>query len=424
METISDRDRDYIWHPFTQMKIAQPPIPIHSGKGAYLYGEKGEHYLDGISSWWVNLHGHAHPYIVQKITEQAHKLEHAIFADFTHSAAVDFASQLIPILPGEMGKIFFSDNGSTAIEVALKMAIQYWHNQKIHKTQVVCFKGGYHGDTFGAMSVSGKNAFNKPFWNYLFEVETISPPIKGEEERVFLQLEKILEEGNVACFIFEPLILGVGGMVLYPAKQLERLLQICQRYGVITIADEVMTGFGRTGTVFACDQIKEQPDIICLSKGITGGFLPLGVTACHEKIYQAFLSEDKQKALLHGHSYTANPLACASAIASLELLQSSSSCQQRTMIEKSHTIFCETWRNHPKLIRCESLGTILVLEYKTEGQSYFSPLRDSLYPFFLEKGILLRPLGNVLYVLPPYCIGEEDLAVIYDAIILSLEGAL
>jgi adenosylmethionine-8-amino-7-oxononanoate aminotransferase len=403
------------------MQTAPTPPLIQSGKGAYLYGENGERYLDGTSSWWVNLHGHTHPYIVQKITEQASKLEHVGFADFTHSPAEKLASELLPLLPGEMKKLFFTDNGSTAVEVALKMAIQYWHNQNIDKTKIVCFRGGYHGDTFGAMSASGKTPFNQPFWNYLFEVETISPPIEGMEGETFAQLEAILSEGNVACMIFEPLILGVGGMITYPAKHLHHLIGLCQRYEVLTIADEVMTGFGRTGTLFACDQIQNRPDIICLSKGITGGFLPLGATACHEKIYQAFLSEDKQKALLHGHSYAGNPIACASALASLELLQDPFCAAQRKMIQKAHQEFCDKWKEHGNLLRCECLGTLLILEYKSETLSYFSSIRDDLYSFFLSKGILLRPLGNVLYVLPPYCISEEDLHTIYNAIALTLD---
>lgn len=422
METIVKNDQRCIWHPFTQMKTAQPPVLIRSAQGAYLYGEKGERYIDGIASWWVNLHGHTHPYIVERIAAQSRELEHVIFADFTHAPAVDLASRLLSLLPGEMSRIFYSDNGSTAVEAALKMAIQYWHNQKIKKTKVVTFEGGYHGDTFGAMSAAGKSLFNQPFWNYLFEVELIPPPTQGNEERCNRRLEEILKGGEVACFLFEPLVLGVGGMRVYSAEALNRLMELCHAYHVLTIADEVMTGFGRTGSLFACHQVSEKPDILCLSKGITGGFLPLGVTACQEKVYQAFFSEDKQKAFLHGHSYTGNPIACASALASLDLLLSSDSAIQRKRIEKAHQAFCKRLKGHSKLKRCESLGTLLVLEYVSDHSSYFSSLRDQLYSFFLERGILLRPLGNVLYVLPPYCLSEEDLQTIYDAITLTLES--
>ncbi len=421
---LSDKDRACVWHPFTQMRTAHPPIPIVRAKGVYLYAEDGSRYLDAISSWWVNLHGHAHPYIIKKITAQAEALEHVIFADFTHAPAVELASRLLQILPGSFSKVFYSDNGSTAVEVALKIALQYWHNQKIPKTKVVCFKNSYHGDTFGAMSAAGRNAFNRPFWNHLFDVASIDPPLKGQEETSLSQLQSILEQGDAACFIFEPLVLGSGGMIMYPAEGLDRLIRCCKQYQVLTIADEVMTGFGRTGTLFACQQLHEKPDLVCLSKGLTGGFLPLGATVCTEQIFNAFLGDTLQQAFLHGHSYTANPLACSSALASLDLLLDNSCTLQRERIAVSHQRFCRQWRLHPKLKRCESLGTILALEYHVETSSYFHSLRNRLYYFFLNKGILLRPLGNVLYILPPYCIQVEELHFIYDQIILTLEGTL
>lgn len=424
-DSLIAKDRDCIWHPFTQMKTALPPIPIAKAKGIYLYGEDGKTYLDGISSWWVNLHGHAHPYIIKKITEQAEILEHVIFADFTHAPAVELGSRLLQLLPQKM-KVFYSDNGSTAVETALKMALQYRYNQdsKTPKTKVVCFKNGYHGDTFGAMSAAGKNDFNRPFWKHLFEVEQIDVPLKGQEERSLKQLQSILQKNETACFIFEPLVLGSGGMIIYPAEGLDLLLQCCRQHDVLTIADEVMTGFGRTGTLFACDQLKVPPDIICLSKGLTGGFLPLGATICTERIFNAFLSEHRHHALLHGHSYTANPLACSSALASLDLLLENSCAEQRKMIAACHQEFCSQWSSHPKLKRCECIGTILALEYEAGNTSYFQPIRDRLYHFFLSKGILLRPLGNVLYVLPPYCIQREELNQIYEQIIFTIENKI
>lgn len=422
--SLVEKDRACIWHPFTQMHTARPPIPIVRANGAYLYAEDGSRYLDAISSWWVNLHGHAHPYLVQKIKCQAEVLEHVIFADFTHAPAVELASRLLSILPGAMSKIFYSDNGSTAVEVALKIALQYWHNRNTPKTKVICFKNSYHGDTFGAMSAAGRNAFNRPFWKHLFDVESIDPPLKGQEDKSLIQLRSLLDKGEIACFIFEPLVLGSGGMVIYPPDGLSRLIQCCRQQDVLTIADEVMTGFGRTGTLFASEQVREKPDIICLSKGLTGGFLPLGVTACTTDIYNAFLGDQLPQAFLHGHSYTANPLACSSALASLDLLLENVCYVQREMIADCHKEFCRQWQLHPKLKRCESLGTILALEYQTENSSYFQPMRDRLYHFFLSKGILLRPLGNVLYILPPYCIQSEELELIYDQIILTLEGDL
>lgn len=424
VNSLVKKDRACIWHPFTQMQTARSPIPIVRAKGVYLYSEDGSRYLDGISSWWVNLHGHAHPYIIEKIKSQAYLLEHVIFADFTHAPAVELASRLLSILPGAMSKVFYSDNGSTAVEVALKIALQYWHNQKIPKTKVVCFKNSYHGDTFGAMSAAGKNEFNKPFWSHLFDVESIDPPIKGRENESLCQLRSILNKGETACFIFEPLILGSGGMIIYPPNGLNSLIRCCRQHNVLTIADEVMTGFGRTGTLFACEQVDEKPDLICLAKGLTGGFLPLAATVCTEEIFHAFLGDHLHQAFLHGHSYAANPLACSSALASLDLLLEETCSLQREMIAACHKDFCQKWQSHPKLKRCESLGTILALEYQAERTSYFQSMRDHLYHFFLNKGILLRPLGNVLYILPPYCIQAEELKLIYDQIILTLEGAL
>lgn len=422
--SLVEKDRACIWHPFTQMHTARPPIPIIRAKGAYLYAEDGSNYLDAISSWWVNLHGHAYPYIVQKIKSQAEVLEHVIFADFTHAPAIELASRLLSILPGAMSKVFYSDNGSTAVEVAIKIALQYWHNRNTPKTKVICFKNSYHGDTFGAMSAAGRNEFNRPFWKHLFDVESIDPPLKGQEDLSLSQLRSILNQGNVACFIFEPLVLGSGGMIIYPPQGLDELIQCCRQYHVLTIADEVMTGFGRTSTLFASEQVNEKPDLICLSKGLTGGFLPLGVTACTNDIYNAFLGDHLHQAFLHGHSYTANPLACSSALANLDLLLEDACSAQREVIAESHKEFCQQWQLHSKLKRCESLGTILTLEYQTEKSSYFQPIRDRLYHFFLSKGILLRPLGNVLYVLPPYCIQTDELKFIYDQIIFTLEGDL
>jgi adenosylmethionine-8-amino-7-oxononanoate aminotransferase len=323
-----------------------------------------------------------------------------------------------------MSKVFFSDNGSTAVECALKMALQYCynHDSKTKRIKIIGFKGGYHGDTFGAMSAAGKNEFNHPFWGHLFEVEQIDPPFRGKEEISLNQLRTILQKNEVACFIFEPLVMGAGGMLMYPAEGLNALLELCHEFDVLTIADEVMTGFGRTGTYFACDQLKFCPDLICLSKGITGGFLPLGATLCSEKIYRAFLDDSLKKAFLHGHSYTANPLACSSALASLDLLLESCCLEKIQKISLLQQAFCQKWNRHPKLNRCESTGTILALEYQMgESSSYYASKRDFLYDYFLNQGILVRPLGHVLYILPPYCILEEQLEYIYEKLEHTLE---
>lgn len=404
------------------MLTARPPIPIVRAEGAYLYTAEGMRYFDGTSSWWVNLHGHTHPHIVSAIQSQVATLEQISFADFTHAPAEKLAARLLPLLPGAMSKIFYSDNGSTAVETALKMALQYWHNLNKPKTKIVCFNHSYHGDTFGAMSSAGRNAFNRPFWKHLFDVTSIDPPVKGDEERTLAQLKNVLEAGDVACFIFEPLVLGTGGMKVYSRESLHAVLRCCQRYDVLTIADEVMTGFGRTGSLFACDGMDLGPDILCLSKGITGGFLPLGVTACKQGIFDAFLGDHLSTAFLHGHSYTGNPLACVSALASLDLLLDTHCTRQRAMIAQSHGQFCQQWTHHPKLLRCESVGTVLILEYQVDQSSYFQPIRDVLYQFFLERGMLLRPLGNVLYLMPPYCVTQKELHWIYETIAETLHN--
>lgn len=420
---LVEKDRRLLWHPFTQVKTAHSCIPIVRGEGAYIYDADQNRYLDGISSWWVNLHGHAHPYIAKKIKAQLDSLEHVIFAGFTHSPAIELAERLLAILPGSPSKIFYTDNGSTAVEAALKMAFQYGYNlnEQTKKTKALAFQHSYHGDTFGAMSAAGKNALHKPFWKYLFEIESIEPPLLGKESDSLAQFERAAKKGDVACFIFEPLVLGVGGMQIYPPQGLDAMLELCRQYGIISIADEVMTGFGRTGSLFACDQLSQKPDIMCLSKGLTGGFLPFGAVACSEHIFQGFTSEKLEHAFLHGHSFAGNPLACASAIASLDLLAEEACRTQIGAIARCHQKFVQAWKHHPKLKRCESLGTILAVEYASDGISYFYAKRNQLCQYFLQNHILLRPFGNVLHVIPPYCITEEELAFIYAHIIRTLE---
>ncbi len=406
------------------MMSAEKPIAITHAKGAYLYSDEGKSYLDAISSWWVNLHGHAHPYIAEKISTQAFNLEHVMFAGFTHRPAIELAERLIKLT--QMEKIFYSDNGSTAVETALKIALQFWFNtdSSTKRKKILSFKDSYHGDTFGAMSASGKNTFNRPFWDHLFSTETIDLPIAGREESFLSHLQILLSKEDIAAFIFEPMILGAGGMKLYSKLALDLAIQLCKKYSVLTIADEVMTGFGRTGPIFACESLTNKPDILCLSKAITGGFLPLGATLCRQKIYDAFLSASLEKALLHGHSYSGNPLACAAALANLDLLMTEECQIRRQKIIKAHQSFCQTFQHHPALLRCESLGTILVLEYASSNSStYFNPLKQRLYRYFLDHQILLRPLGNTVHVIPPYCITDEELVYIYKHLALTLEMA-
>lgn len=418
---LSARDQRVIWHPYTQMQLADPPIAMVRGEGTLLYDDQGREYIDAISSWWVNIHGHAQAYLAQKVSEQLKKLEQVLFAGFTHEPAVELAERLLGVLPPNQRRIFYSDNGSTAVEVAIKMGIQYWYNKGIRKNKIIAFQHAYHGDTFGAMSVSARGAFTHPFKDLLFEVKTIPFPEKGKEQETITQLQTIIASGEVAAFIFEPLVLGAGGMLMYESEKLNEMIRICQENSVLTIADEVMTGFGRTGKNFACEYISGQPDIICLSKGITGGLMPLGVTSCTENIFNAFLSNDKSKTFFHGHSYTANPLACVAAIASLELLLTPECRNAIHHIGQKHYQFIDENKDNESLKGLRSMGTILAMEIVTgEPDSYFNTLRDRLYKFFLEKGVLLRPLGNTVYVMPPYCITDIELDRVYKAIHLAV----
>ncbi|SIR15631.1 adenosylmethionine--8-amino-7-oxononanoate transaminase [Pontibacter lucknowensis] len=414
--SLAERDHNVIWHPYTQMKTAALPIPIVRGEGALLYAEDGKTYIDAVASWWVNLHGHAHSYIAQKVADQLQTLEHVIFAGFTHPAAITFAERLIQILPTGQSRIFYSDNGSTAVEVALKMAIQYWQNKGIPKRKIIAFRNSYHGDTFGAMAVSARSAFTAPFWSYLFEVCFIDVPIPGHEEETIKQLEAYAHASDVAAFIYEPLVLGTAGMVMYTPQVLDQLLSICQQHDILTIADEVMTGFGRTGRTFASDYQQLKPDMVTMSKGLTGGTMALGATSCNEKIYEAFLSDDKHKTLFHGHSYTGNPVACAAGLASMDLLLQEETQQHITHISQRHTAFAEQLKSMPKVVEVRQQGTILAVEFEADGTSYFNKLGDTLYSFALEQGVILRPLGNIIYVIPPYCITDAQLDQVYQTI--------
>ncbi len=381
-----------------------------------MFSEDGQTYIDAVASWWVNLHGHAHPYIAEKVAGQLQTLEHVIFAGFTHPAAVTFAERLLQILPQGQSRIFYSDNGSTAVEVALKMAIQYWNNLGMPKKKIIAFRDSYHGDTFGAMSVSARSAFTAPFWPYLFEVAFIDVPTPGNEAESIKQLEAHALQGDVAAFIYEPLVLGTAGMVMYKPEVLDNLLELCQKHDILTIADEVMTGFGRTGRTFATDYLQQKPDMVCLSKGLTGGTMALGATSCSEKIYEAFLHDDKSKTLFHGHSYTANPVACAAGLASLDLLQQPQTQESINRIAERHAAFAQSIKDLPQVLEVRQQGTILAVEFEDGGTSYFSNLRDTLYSFGIDNGVILRPLGNIIYVIPPYCITDGQLEQVYQTI--------
>ncbi len=417
-------DLRHIWHPFVQAQTDGNPIPIERGEGTLLFDIEGTPYIDAMSSWWVNLHGHAHPHIAGRIAEQAHRLEHAQFADLTHQPACELAVRLLKHLPSNLTRVFYSDNGSTAVEAALKIAMQYWYNLNPDspRTKVVSFKHGYHGDTVGAMSVSERSLFSKPFAPLMFNTTFVDPPEPGNEQTSLLQLAKALEADDVACFIYEPLLQGTGGFRRHTAEGLNALLSLCKQNNVITIADEVLTGFGRLGPLFVSSTMEQQPDIICLAKGMAGGFLPLAATICSEKIYEAFLAPERHKALLHGHTYCANPLGCVAALASMDLIENPLCEKQREGIHQQHLAFVEVAKNHPKLQRCEAIGTLLVLEYATNASySYYGEHRNKLAKYFLDNRILTRPFGNLVHILPPYCITKQELATVYEVLLRSLE---
>lgn len=418
---LSERDRAVNWHPYTQMKTADDIIPIVRGEGVYLFDDKGNKYIDAVSSWWVTLHGHAHPYIAKKVSDQLHTLEQVIFAGFTHEPAVQLSENLLKIIPENQKKIFYSDNGSTAVEVALKMCIQYAYNQKSKKTKILALKNAYHGDTFGAMSVSGRSAWTNPFGEMLFEVVFIDAPTAQNLDSLKKIIELISKE--IACFIYEPLIQGAAGMLMHTSEDLSELMKFCREQKILMIQDEVFTGFGRTGKLFAANHLSEQPDVMCFSKGLTGGTMPMGITSCSQEIFDAFLSDDKYKTLFHGHSFTANPLACTAALASMELLLKEETTSSISLIVKKHSAFSQILREHPKVENVRQTGTILAWEIISNQQtSYFNDTGKTLYKEFLKRGIILRPLGNVMYLVPPYCITNEELEIIYHHILEILDG--
>lgn len=317
MKTLKERNKQVNWHPYTQMKSVDI-IPIVSGNGSYLYSEDGTAYIDAVSSWWVTLHGHSHPYIASKVTDQLNTLEQVIFAGFTHPKAIELSERLLALLPRNQQKVFYSDNGSTAVEVALKMCIQYHVNLQQPRNKIIAFKNAYHGDTFGAMSVSERNFWTSPFHDRLFEVVFIDTPTQENLPTLFETIDAYVED--VVCFIYEPLVQGAAGMLMHEAAHLSELLNYCQSKGILLIQDEIFVGFGRTGTLFAADQLTCNPDVMCFSKGLTGGTMPMGITTATSAIYEAFYADEKTKAFFHGHSFTANPLACSAALASLDLL--------------------------------------------------------------------------------------------------------
>jgi adenosylmethionine-8-amino-7-oxononanoate aminotransferase len=409
----SERDKKVNWHPFSAYSEKEI-LAIIKAEGIYLFDENGNKYMDAISSWWVNLHGHNHPYLLAAIGQHLKSMDHIIFAGMTHPKAVELAEKLLQFVPGNYSRVFYSDDGSTANEVALKMAMQYFYNIGKSRKKIIGFENAYHGDTFGAMSAGGKSIFNLPFQSHLLEeVIHIPVPVKPYSEQEWSMVEKCFSE-EVAAFIFEPLLQGAGGMIMYDAETLNKLVSLAKSKGIITIADEVLTGFGRTGSWFAMDQISEMADLVCLSKGLTGGVLPLGVTLVNEKVLSGFKTSEEIK-FYHGHSYTANSIACAVACANLDLLNDD--CMKRIKnIEKSNRDFIKNL-NHPSIRDPRCIGTVLAINYGDGKSEYENSLRNEMYSFFIKKGLLMRPLGNVSYIIPPYCITNDELQMIYQSML-------
>ena len=426
--SLIDRDRACLWHPYTQMLTRPDPVPIARGQGVYLYTEDGRRLLDGISSWWVNIHGHSHPALNEALAAQARQLEHVIFAGCTHRPAVALAEGLLEVLPSGLSRIFYSDNGSTAVEVALKLACQYWANRgEPSRRTFIALHHAYHGDTVGAMSASEDSVFTRPFTPLLFRVARAHAPycyrcpLDLQRETCGIaclgDLASLLTEhaGSVAAVLIEPMLQGAGGMIVWPSEFLSGVRQLCDRHAALMIADEVLTGFGRTGRMFACDHAGVTPDIICLSKALTAGYLPLGATATTDAVYRAFLSRDRTKTFFHGHSFTANPLACAVALASLALFRDTDVLGRVQALERWLRDGLAPLRALPHVGEVRVLGGVGIIELVTDTYTkaaggYLDDVGPRLSQAFLERGLLLRPLGNVVYFMPPYVITESETA--------------
>lgn len=432
MNSLIEKDLKYIWHPYTQAAIAPAPLLIKSAQGAYLMSESHGKLFDGISSWWVNSHGHCHPHINQAIARQSEILEHVMFANFTHEPAVNLAAKLIEIAPKGLSRVFYSDNGSTAVEIALKMAFQYWQNRGEKRPHIISLSHAYHGDTFGAMAASERSVFTEPFWPLLFNVlkapSTCVSEVNAEQSEIMIsenalgKMAQLFEahKGQVAAVIIEPMLQGAGGMRIFTTGFLRGIKELCLKYGALLIADEVATGFYRTGERFACFLESVSPDIMCLAKGLTGGYLPLAATLATEDIYAGFLSDSKAKALLHGHSFMANPIACAAALASLELFASGETRENISIIYRAIKSEMKRFENVDMVKHVRSIGAVAIIELKTEASGYLSTMGDNIYHYCLSRGLFIRPLGNVLYFMPPLCTRGEEvtwaLNIIYEAI--------
>ncbi|HSZ08238.1 MAG TPA: adenosylmethionine--8-amino-7-oxononanoate transaminase [Steroidobacteraceae bacterium] len=413
---MTTRPHSPVWHPFTQHAL-RPSLPkIVRAEGAYLFAENGQRILDAISSWWVITHGHCHPRIVDAIKAQAAALDQVIFAEYTHAPAEQVAARLTRLAPKELEHVFFSDSGSTSVEVALKMALGFWRHNGEPRHRIIVLEHSYHGDTIGTMSVGARGLFTDPYDALLFDVERIPFPAAGREEITLTALEQLCRRGDAAALLVEPLVLGAGGMLMYSPAVLAELRRICTDHGVLFIADEVMTGWGRTGSMFACEQAQVSPDIACYSKGLTGGALPLAVTLCRREIFQAHYATDRRRTFFHSSSFTANPIACAAALASMDIWESEPVRTRVAALSALQARMLERFRDDRRFENVRQTGTITAMDLKSSDAGYLAQVGPRLQHHFREAHVLLRPLGNTIYVLPPYCVTADDLNVVYAAI--------
>lgn len=417
---LTDRDKKHLWHPLTQHKLHNTMLPIVKAKGAVLTDDKGNDYIDGISSWYTSVYGHCNDYILEKVQAQMQQLDQVVFSGFTHKPAIELSEELIKILPNNQQKIFFSDNGSTSTEIGIKMALQYHFNNGEKRNVMLAFEDGFHGDTFGAMSVSSLSVYNGPFEDFFIDVERIPVPTEDNIEAILSQIEELVNTKAIAGFVYEPLVQGAAAMKMHNAEGLNKILQTLKKHNVLLVADEVMTSFGKTGKYFASDYIDVKPDVMCMSKALTAGLLPMAVTSCTQQVYDAFYDDDISKGLFHGHTYTANPLACAAALAGLELLQSTEMQDNIARITASHKQFNEEVKNHPKVGATRQLGVIYALDLNIKMERYGN-LRDKLFKHFMDSGVFLRPLGNTIYILAPFVTTDKQLQKIYNSIKEALE---
>ncbi|ETN94653.1 adenosylmethionine--8-amino-7-oxononanoate transaminase [Zhouia amylolytica] len=421
--TLQERDKAHLWHPLTQHKVKPDALGITKAKGVYLYDEHGKEYIDGIASWYTCMYGHCNPFITEKVAQQMQTLDQVVFAGFTHEPAVKLSEALVSILPGNQQKLFFSENGSTAVDVAIKMAFQYHFNGGDKRDTLIAFEDGFHGDTFGAMSVSSLSVYNGPFEDFFLKVIRIPTPDGSNNADVVERLKQVIAENKVAAFVYEPLVQGAAAMKMYDLNGLQSLLACCKENDVLTIADEVMTGFGKTGKNFASEFLEIKPDFICMSKALTAGLLPMAITSCTQEIYDAFYDDDIAKGFFHGHTYTANPLACMAALAGIELLASEDVQGNIQMVVESHKEFDQEIKTHPKVAGTRQQGVIYALDLNIKMERYGN-LRDMLFKHFMDQGVFLRPLGNTIYILAPYTITKKELEKIYDSIKSALDLVL